>query len=284
MCRIANTMTQLEGWLYMSHTPCAASSAGKSALSSLRFPLFTRIARLSLPFHFKNTQIIVAYTLHLVRREELAHCSTALCSDMRTPGTGTWGYGDMGTWGHEDMGTRCAVQPANGSGADRDRKWPRFNSAIAAMVPRPLKIMHLCKDHCTHCNSSTVSMGQGLWRCEHSTQLLMSQVRALAAAQDIIASSWPLKPSWFKPGSQNPQAGQGKRKADKAKWYLQLMSYIYPSFFSSSFWKSHLWGFILCSASALCATLPPLLCTTVSPSRRELWIQEIHELPESYSS
>lgn len=102
-------------------------------------------------------------------------------------------------------------------------------------------------------------MGQGLWRCEHSTQLLMSQVRALAAAQDITASSWPLKPSRFKSGSQNPQAGPGKRKADIAKWYLQRMSYIYPSFFSSSFWKSHLWGFILCSASALCATLPPLL-------------------------
>lgn len=101
-------MTQLEGWLYMSHIPCAASSTGTSALPSLRFPLTAKIARLSLPFHFKNTQIIVAYTLHLVRRGVLAHCSTAPCSDLRTPGH--WdmkarGHGDMKTWGHEGMGT-----------------------------------------------------------------------------------------------------------------------------------------------------------------------------------
>lgn len=76
-----------------------------------------KIARLSLPFHFKNTQIIVAYTLHLVRRGVLAHCSKAPCSDLRTPG-----HWNMKAQGHGDMGTRCAVQPANGPGADGDRK------------------------------------------------------------------------------------------------------------------------------------------------------------------
>lgn len=164
--------------------------------------------------------------------------------------TGTWRHGDMGTWRHGDMGTRCAVQPANGPGADGDRKWPRFNSAIAAVVPGPLQITHSLQ--LIHGLYGTGSMK--VW-AQHPT----AHVPCEGSGSSTGHNCKLLKPSRFKSGSQNLRAGPGKRRADKAKWYLQRMSYIYPSFFSSSFWKSHLWGFILCSASAHCATLPPSL-------------------------
>lgn len=91
-------------------------------------------------------------------------------------------------------------------------------------------------------------------RCGHSlgTANTATHIPNKDSSTGRVACSWPLKASYFRLGSQNLWAGLGKRRGDKAKWYLQGMSYIIQFFFKQLFEISSLRIYFFLCFSSLC--------------------------------
>lgn len=140
------------------------------------------------------------------------------------------------------------AQTESGSRRREAENYLCFNLAITSTVPQTLKnnvrtvvlvsahrwplwggeSMKCFRSAC-RCSTSALFQGQDrVWPThigvgtawELQTQLLTSPTRTRALVEDTVACSWPLKASYFRLGSQNLWVWLGKRRGDKAKWYL----------------------------------------------------------------